>query len=59
VIVAVTGLFPVFTAVKDNRFPLPDEPRPIPERLFVQVYVVPGWVPAKIIAVDKLPAHNA
>ena len=40
VIVAVTGAFPVFTAVTPGRFPVPDAAKPMLVVLLVHEYVV-------------------
>ncbi len=47
VIVAVTGIVLVFSALKAVIFPVPHEASPIDELSFVQVYEVP--VPEKLI----------
>jgi hypothetical protein len=57
VIVAVTGLVPVFTAVNVGIVPVPEAPNPIVVLLFVQLNVVPFTIPLKAIATVDAPLH--
>ena len=55
-IVATTGVVPLFSAVKGNMFPVPPAASPMPGALFVQEYVVVppvDVVPKVIWVVDK------
>ena len=58
VIVAVTGVVPVFTALNEGIFPVPDAPSPIAVLLFVQLNVVPATGPLKLMAVDGAPLQT-
>ena len=60
VIVAVTGVVPVFTAVKLAMSPVPVAPRPIEGVLFVQLYTIvpPVAVVPKDTAVVFAPLHT-
>ena len=59
VIVAVIGEFPVFVAVNGLMSPVPDAGNPIAVLLFVQLKLVPGIVPLKVMAVLEAPVHIA
>lgn len=53
VIVAVTGLVPVFIALNEAILPVPLAAKPMPGALFTQLYVFP--VPVKLIAAVAAP----
>ena len=55
VIVAVTGIGPVFVATKGEMFPVPFAARPIEVLLFVQLNTVPPTVPEKFTAFVEEP----
>ena len=55
VIVAVTGVDPVFVAIKDEMFPEPFAARPMEVLLFVQLNMVPLTAPEKFIAFVEEP----
>ena len=57
-IVAITGAFVAFTAVKLAMFPVPLDARPIDVVLFVQLNTVPGTNPVKVTAVVEALLHN-
>jgi hypothetical protein len=56
-IVAVTVVLPLFTAVNDGMFPVPLAASPMLGVLFVQLYVV-TLVPLKLIAAVVPPLHT-
>lgn len=58
VIVAVTGLAPVFTAVNAGISPLPPGDRPMLVFVFVQAKAVPLTEPAKTTVVVFEPLHK-
>ncbi len=58
VIVAVDGIVPVLTAVKDPILPVPLPVSPIEVFEFVHVYTVPGTLPLKVIAPVLAPLHT-
>jgi hypothetical protein len=58
VIVAVTGVVPWLTAVKDGTLPLPEAVRPMPELLFVQVKVVPLTALVNTMAALEAPLQT-
>jgi hypothetical protein len=58
VIVAVTGVVPWLTAVKDGTLPLPEAVRPMPELLFVQVKVVPLTALVSTMAALEAPLQT-
>lgn len=59
VIVAVTGVVPVFTAVNEGMLLLePLAARPMLGLLFVQLNTVPGTVPVKLIVCVGAPLHT-
>jgi hypothetical protein len=58
-IVAVTGVTPVFVAVKELIFPVPLAARPMVVLLFVHVYTVPVTLPLKFTALVAVPLHLA
>jgi hypothetical protein len=58
VIEAVTGVVPIFIAVKTGMFPLPLVAKPITVLLFVQLKVVPLTAPVKFIAFAVTPLHK-
>ena len=57
-IVATTGVVPVFTAVKLAILPVPVAARPIVVLLLVQLYTVPVTAPAKVTAAVAAPLHT-
>jgi hypothetical protein len=59
VIVATTGVVPVFTAVNEAIAPVPLATRPIDGVLLVQLYTVPVTAPLKVTAVVFEPLHTA
>lgn len=58
VTVAVTGVPPLFTAVKLPMLPVPLSARPMPGLVFVQLKTVPGTVPLKLTAAVELPLQT-
>jgi hypothetical protein len=56
VMVAVIGLLPVFTAMKEGISPVPVAESPMPGVLFTQLYTQP--VPGKLIALVGLPLET-
>jgi len=56
-IVAVTGVLPLLTAVNEAIFPVPLAARPMLVVLFVQLYVV-TLVPVKLIGAVLPPLHT-
>ena len=58
VMVAVTGVPPVFTALNEAIFPIPLAARPIDGVLFVQLNTVPATGPVKVTAVVGDPLHT-
>ena len=58
VMVAVIGVVPVFTALNDAMFPLPDAPNPMDGVLFAQAKDVPVTGPAKFMAAVGAPLHK-
>ena len=52
---AVCGEVPVFIAVKEGIFPVPDAANPTIVLVFVHVYVVP--VPVKLTVEVDVPLH--
>ena len=60
VTIARTGEFPVFTAVNETIFPVPDAGSPMPGFEFVHEYVVvpPVLVVAKLTAAVAAPLHK-
>lgn len=58
VILAVTGVFPVFMVVNAGIFPEPPAAKPIDGVLLVQLYVAPATNPVKFIFTVLAPAHN-
>ena len=52
VIVATTGVVPVFVAVKDGKFPIPEAANPIVRSLVVQVNVVPVTGLVNVISLE-------
>jgi len=58
VIVAVTGVVPVFVAAKEAMFPLPLAASPMDGLLLVQSNEVPVTVSTKVMAVVEAPLHN-
>jgi hypothetical protein len=57
-IVAVTGAEPAFTPVNAAMLPVPDADKPIDALVFVQAYVVPVKLFAKVTAVVCEPLHT-
>ena len=59
-IVAVIGVVPLFTAVKERIFPFPEAANPIEAVLLVQEYVVdpPEFMVAKLTTVVGLPLQT-
>lgn len=59
VIVATTGVAPVFTVENEEIFPVPLAPKPIEVVELVQLYWVPdtNGLLAKVIAFVRVPAH--
>ena len=55
--VATTGVDPVFTAANETMLPLPLAARPMEGWLLVQLNVVPATAPLKIIAAVEAPLH--
>jgi hypothetical protein len=55
VIVATTGVVPVFVAVNDGKLPVPEAANPIVRSLVVQEYVVPVTELLKIMALETEP----
>ena len=58
VIVATTGVVPVFTAVNDAMLPVPLAARPIDVVLFVQLNTVPVTAPLKVTAAVAEPVQT-
>jgi hypothetical protein len=58
VIVATTGVVPVFTAVNEAISPVPLAARPIDGVLLVQLYVVPATAPPKLTAAVLAPLQT-
>ncbi len=56
--VAVTGAFPLLTAVNDGILPVPLAASPIDGSLLVQLYTVFGRLPEKLIAAVEAPSHS-
>lgn len=58
VMVAVTGMVPLFVAVNAPIFPEPLAAKPIDGVLFTQLYTVPGTKPLKLTAVVEAPLQT-
>ena len=57
-IVAVAGVVPLLTAVKEAMFPEPLAARPMDGVLLVQLYTVPAVAPVKLMAVVEAPLQT-
>ncbi len=58
VMVAVTGVVPVFTPLKTGRFPVPEAAKPMAGLLLVHAKVLPVTGPVKFTAVEGEPLHT-
>jgi len=56
--VAVTGTFDGFSAVKPGILPVPDAAKPIEGVLLVQLYTVPATAPVKLTGAVGVLAHT-
>lgn len=57
-IVAITGIFDAFSAVKPGILPVPDAAKPIDGLLFVQLYTVPATAPVNVTGAVGVLAHT-
>lgn len=55
---AITGLVPLFTALKAAIFPVPEAAKPMEVALLVQLNAVDGTVPEKATAAVEDPLHT-
>ena len=58
IMVAVTGVVPVFVAVNAPIVPVPEAANPIDVLLFVQLYVVPLTAPLNVTVEVVAPLHS-